>query len=149
MRMSALPCSLAVSFRRLRVAASIVAALLPATAVAAETVTIGGLAYINQGLVGMGRIPANLRDKFGETFGSGSGLAVDPSTWQRTANGYGGTFYMLPDRGYNLAGTFDYRARLNKLAVTFNPAGEGGATPGGAQPPNITATLTDTIALTD
>ena len=148
--MSTLSCSFAVSMRRIGAAAAIVAVLLPALAASsAETVTIGGLAYVNRGLVGMGRIPANLRDKFGETFGSGSGLAVDPSTWQRTPEGYGGTFYILPDRGYNLAGTFDYRARLNKLAVTFKPGGENGAAPAAASPPNVTATLVDTIPLTD
>lgn len=147
--MSVVACSFVLSLRRACMAASFMAVLLPAHAVGADAVTIGGLAYVNHGLFGMGRIPANLRDRFGETFGSGSGLAVDPSTWQRTPQGYAGTFYILPDRGYNLAGTFDYRARLNKLDITFNPAGESGAAPMEARPPNVTATLADTIALTD
>ena len=106
-------------------AALLAAALLPAPlALGDAAVTIGGRSYVNQGLVGAGRIPADLRDRFGETFGSGSGLAVDPGSWQRTADGYRGIFYMLPDRGYNVSGTFDYRARLNKLAITFKPVGE-------------------------
>ncbi|TIT60710.1 MAG: hypothetical protein E5W60_18155, partial [Mesorhizobium sp.] len=36
-----------------------------------------GVAYVNKGLVGVGRIPASQKDKFGETFGSGSGMAID------------------------------------------------------------------------
>src|SRR5215468_6661713 len=81
-------------------------ALLSAwAALAADAVTIGDRAYVNQGLVGVGRLPADLRDKFGETFGSGSGLAADPKTWMLTPAGYQGTFYLLPDRGYNVGGT--------------------------------------------
>src|SRR6266481_3217003 len=32
----------------------------------ARAVTIGDRTYVNQGLVGVGRLPADLRDKFGE-----------------------------------------------------------------------------------
>ena len=131
-------------------AALLAAALLPASlALGGEAVTIGGRSYVNQGLVGAGRIPADLRDRFGETFGSGSGLAVDPGSWQRTSDGYEGIFYMLPDRGYNIGGTFDYRARLNKLAITFKPVGEAAALPAESAQQSVVATLTDTIALTD
>src|SRR2546423_478530 len=69
----------------------LLAALAPASAPAAlgdDSVAIGGQTYVNKGLVGVGRIPADLRDKFGETFGSGSGLAVDPRSWTRTPTGY-------------------------------------------------------------
>jgi hypothetical protein len=34
----------------------------------AETVTIGDLVFVNKALVGVGRLPSDLRDKFGETF---------------------------------------------------------------------------------
>jgi hypothetical protein len=52
------------------------AAILPtATAPAFDSVTHDGRTFVNKGLMGVGRIPADLRDKFGETFGSGSGLA--------------------------------------------------------------------------
>jgi hypothetical protein len=131
----------------------------------ADGVTIGSLTFVNKGLVGVGRLPADLRDKFGETFGSGSGLAVDPTTWTRTAGGYAGTFYLLPDRGYNVGGTSDYRARLNKLAVTFNPLADPATVPVAERQSNtvaerqtntvaerqagVAATLTDTILLTD
>src|ERR1700751_1994807 len=106
-------------FRSLRIFA-LVAMLAPA-ALAAETVTIGDLVFVNKALVGVGRLPSDLRDKFGETFGSGSGIAVDPKSWTRTPAGYQGTFYMLPDRGYNVSETTDYRARINKVSVTFTP----------------------------
>ena len=33
--------------------------------------------FVNKGLVGVGRLPADMKDKFGETLGSGSGMAVD------------------------------------------------------------------------
>src|SRR3977135_148067 len=87
----------------------------PPAAFAAETVTIGNLVFVNKALVGVGRVPSDLRDKFGETFGSGSGIAVDPRSWVKTPTGYQGTLYMLPDRGYNIGGTSDYRARLHRL----------------------------------
>src|ERR1700674_1693768 len=95
----------------------------------ADSITVGSLTFVNQGLVGVGRLPADLRDKFGETFGSASGLAVDPKSWTRTPDGYQGTFYVLPDRGYNVSGTADYRARLNKVSVTFNPLPDPTAVP--------------------
>jgi hypothetical protein len=122
----------------------------------ADSVTIG-LTFVNKGLVGVGRLPADLRDKFGETFGSGSGLAVDPKSWTRTPAGYQGTFFALPDRGYNVGGTTDYRARLNTLSVTFKPLADPTAVPPVAERPNIMAerqnsvvvTLTDTILLTE
>src|SRR5438093_3537019 len=95
----------------------------------AETVIIGDLIFINKALVGVGRLPSDLRDKFGETFGSGSGIAVDPKSWTRTSAGYQGTFFMLPDRGYNISETTDYRARINKLSVTFTPLDHPDAVP--------------------
>jgi hypothetical protein len=115
----------------------------------ADGVTIGNLTFVNKGLVGVGRMPADLRDKFGETFGSASGLAVDQTTWRRTPVGYEGTFYVLPDRGYNVVGTTDYRARLNKLAVTFNPLADPTAVPVTERQKSVAAILTDTILLTD
>jgi hypothetical protein len=118
-------------------------------ALAADAVTIGDRTYVNQGLVGVGRLPADLRDRFGETFGSGSGLAADPKTWMLTPAGYQGTFYMLPDRGYNVGGTTDYRARLNTLSVTFKPLPDPAAVPVAERQSSIIATLTDTILLTD
>lgn len=124
-------------------------ALLPAAAPAAEAVTVRGLTYVNHGLVGVGRIPGEMRDKFGETFGSGSGLAADPATWQRSGAGYRGTFYMLPDRGYNIDGTFDYRARLNRLEIVFDPPADPLMLPVDVRQNSVVANLVDTVPLTD
>ena len=118
-------------------------------AVAANTVTVGGLTYVNKGLVGVGRLAADLRDKFGETFGSGSGLAVDPRSWSRAGSGYRGTLYMLPDRGYNIGGTEDYRARLYKLTFVFKPPADPSALPVKARQNTLQLTLADTILLRD
>lgn len=90
----------------------------------AQTV-VNGTVFTVQELVGVGRIAANLRDEHGETFGSISGLVADPASWTRSGDTYSGIFYAAPDRGYNVAGTIDYTARLNRLAVTFTPAAAG------------------------
>ena len=131
-------------------ALALIAWLAPPTATrGGETVTIGNLTFVNQALVGVGRLPANLRDKFGETFGSGSAIAVDPKSWVRTPTGYQGTFYMLPDRGFNVTGTSDYRARVNKLFITFKPLDDPAAVSVAQRQNSVAATLTDTILLTD
>jgi hypothetical protein len=116
---------------------------------AADTVTIGELGFVNKGLVGVGRIPADLRDQYGETVGSGSGLTVDPKSWERTAQGYRGVFYLLPDRGYNVAGTTDFRARFYKLDVVFDPPADSAALPIAERQQIVNAKLSGTILLTD
>ena len=82
--------------------------ILPALIIAAGTlaaqpvtsVTLNGQHFVNHGLVGVGRIPANLKDKFGETFGSFSAFTFQPGSWQRNANGsYSGTLFSQPDSG--------------------------------------------------
>jgi len=145
-----LPLAFVSSLRVVARAALIAGTLAPAPAVfAAETVTIGNLVFVNKALVGVGRVPSDLRDKFGETFGSGSGIAVDPRSWVKTPTGYQGTLYMLPDRGYNIGGTTDYRARLNKLSVTLKPLDNPAAVPEAERQNSVVASLTDTILLTD
>jgi hypothetical protein len=124
--------------------------LAPAPAArCAETVTIGDLVFVNKALVGVGRLPSDLRDKFGETFGSGSAIVADPKSWMRTPSGYAGTFYMLPDRGHNTEGTGDYRARINKLSIIFRPLDDPEAVPLAERQRSVAATLVDTILLTD
>jgi hypothetical protein len=118
-------------------------------AIAADGVTVGGLTFVSKGLVGVGRLPADLRDKFGETFGSGSGLAADPKAWSRAADGYHGTLYMLPDRGYNISGTLDYHSRLNKLTFVLRPPVDPGAMPVEARQHTFYLTLADSMLLTD
>jgi len=105
--------------------------------------------FVNKGLVGVGRLPADMKDKFGETVGSGSGLAVDQKSWTKTADGYSGTFYVLPDRGYNVEGTTDYRARLNKVSATFKPIEGAAAGSAAAEGNAIALKVEDTILLTD
>ena len=67
----------------LAVAVSTVLAPLVSAQPSPVTVGINGQYFINNGLVGVGRIPAATKDKFGETFGSGSGMTVDPQSWRR------------------------------------------------------------------
>jgi hypothetical protein len=66
-------------------------------------------------------------DQFGETLGGfGSGMAMDLDSWHRNRDGsFGGTLYMLPDRGWNTQGTVDYRGRLHRFEVTLNPPYSG------------------------
>jgi hypothetical protein len=135
--------------RRSLILALLVAAVAGGTLRPCAADEPGDPGLVSHGLVGVGRIPADLRDKFGETLGSGSALAFDPNSWKRTADGYEGVFYLLPDRGYNVQGTIDYRARLNRFALTFKPVAAGAMpTPAVAQK-SVTATLADTILLTD
>jgi hypothetical protein len=122
---------------------------LPAPAIADTTVSIGNSNFVNKGLVGVGRIPASQRDKFGETFGSGSGMAVDTAGWTRDADGYKGSLWLLPDRGYNVVGTTDYRPRLNTIAIEFAPVAPGTAPAAGKEQSGVAAKLADTMLLTD
>src|SRR5262249_45073844 len=137
------------AWRNLGYAALLTAALLSARAFGAERVTVGDHVFVNHGLVGVGRIAADVRDKLGETFGSGSGLAADWKTWIRTADGYQGEFFLLPDRGYNIAGTTDYRARLHKLSITLKPSANLAALPAAERQRTLVPALVDTILLTD
>ena len=95
------------------------------TAAGATSVSLNGSTFVNQGLVGVGRLPATLHDFNGETLGSFSGMAFDLSTWRRNGDGsYGATLYTLPDRGPNNVGgltTTNYAARLNKFSIVLNP----------------------------
>lgn len=99
--------------------------LLGAAQSALAQTAVNGTTFTLHELVGVGRLAANLRDEHGETFGSISGLVADASTWTRTGNSYSGIFYASPDRGYNVAGTIDYTARINRIAVDFTPAAAG------------------------
>src|SRR5215475_1792725 len=114
-----------------------------------STLTVDGQTFVNQGLVAVGRLPANQRDKFGETFGSSSGMAIDPASWHRTAQGYEGTLLLLPDRGYNVEGTADYRPRVNTVTVKLAPTAAGGTPPTDAQQAGAAAALTDSLMLSD
>ena len=82
-------------------------------------------------LVGVARVPANAVDSQGDTLGGfGSGMMLAPGSWKRAGKGYTAELFMLPDRGWNTAGTTDYQGRLQKfdMALTLddgNPGREG------------------------
>ena len=130
---------------RAALTAGLLASLASLIAQPASSIVVNGHSFVNQGLVGVGRIPSSAKDKFGETIGSFSALTHDAKSWKRSADGsYSGTFYMQPDRGYNNPGTTNWRARFFTLAITFNPA------PAGAALQNQAAiTVTDTTLLTE
>ena len=107
------------------------------------------MSLTNKGLVGIGRIPASQRDSFGETFGSGSGMAMDPNSWTRTADGYKGSLWLLPDRGYNVSGTTDYRPRINTIDIQLTPTAPGSQPAAGKQQSGVTAALAKTMLLHD
>ncbi|PZV39945.1 esterase-like activity of phytase family protein [Mesorhizobium kowhaii] len=131
----------------LGVALALFTALTPA--LADSTATVGGTRFVNKGLVGVGRIPASQKDKFGETFGSGSGMAIDTAGWTHGADGYKGSLWLLPDRGYNVVGTTDCRPRLNTIGIEFAPTAPGAAPAAGQEQSGVKATLADTMLLTD
>ncbi|MDQ0457315.1 esterase-like activity of phytase family protein [Rhizobium paknamense] len=112
-------------------------------------VTANGVTIVNHGLVAIGRIPASQKDKFGETFGSGSGMAIDPTSWMKDGQSYKGSLWLLPDRGYNVEGTTDYNARINRIDVVLTPAKKGEALAADKQQAGVEAKLTDTMLLTD
>ncbi len=123
---------------------AVFSASLPAQPVPV-TVSHNSHYFVNHGLVGVGRIPAAARDKFGETIGSFSALTYDAKSWKRNADGtYAGTFFMQPDRGYNNPGTTNWRARFFTLAINFSPAPGGAATQS-----QVGISVTDTTLLTE
>ena len=114
-----------------RLAASVVAILLCSGSLAsAQSVVFEGQTFVNKGLVGVARVPSNAVDQFGETLGGfGSGMAMDLDGWHKNRDGsFGGTLFMLPDRGWNTQGTVDFRGRLHRFEVTLNPLFSGSTT---------------------
>lgn len=96
-------------------------------------------------MVGVARVPAAAVDSQSETLGGfGSGMMLAPGSWKRTGDGYTAKLFMLPDRGWNTAGTTDYRARLQAFDMTLmpdtgNPGREG----------QLQLIYKDTLLLTD
>jgi hypothetical protein len=104
--------------------------LLTGGIASAQSVAFQGQTFVNKGLVGVARVPSNAVDQFGDTLGGiGSGMAMDLDSWHKNRDGsYGGTLYMLPDKGWNTQGTVDYRGRLHRFDVTLNPLYSGSTT---------------------
>jgi hypothetical protein len=93
----------------------------------AHSVSLHGQAFVNQGLVGAGELPAGTVDFLGDTLGSFSSLQVAPGSWKRVGDHYEGVLWTLPDRGRNDPTAnlfFDYPARLERLRLRFTP-GDG------------------------
>lgn len=93
----------------------------------AHAVSLNGQTFVDQGLVGAGRLPAGTVDFLGDTLGSFSSLQVAPGSWKRVGDHYEGVLWTLPDRGRNDPTAnlfFDYPARLERLRLRFTP-GDG------------------------
>ncbi|KAF2828792.1 hypothetical protein CC86DRAFT_380660 [Ophiobolus disseminans] len=82
--------------------------------------------YVYEELAGYGKLPADFRDKYGDTLGGiGSAIALDPkkSKWKKNKGkkgSYEGVIYGLPDRGWNTQGTQNTQSRIHKFAFTFD-----------------------------
>ncbi|KAJ7203249.1 esterase-like activity of phytase-domain-containing protein [Mycena pura] len=89
----------------------------------AVSVSLGGVTYVNQGLVAFGRIASNFTDSTGDSLGGiGSSIAIKPGSWQQLSNGsYTGTLVAQPDRGYNVITTIDYQARRHEIEFVLTP----------------------------
>lgn len=121
------------------------------TAAGAVSSTLNGTTFVNQGLLGAGRLSASTRDFRNETLGSFSGMALNLSTWGRNADGsYSGSIFTLPDRG-PFDGAIDYRNRVHTSDITFRPlAANSGALPQTTASQNqITITPTGGFTLKD
>ena len=121
------------------------------TATGAVSTTLNGTTFVNQGLLGAGRLGANTRDFRNETLGSFSGMAINLSTWRRNSDGsYAGSIFTLPDRG-PFDGAIDYRNRVHTSDITFRPlAATSGALPQSTASQNqITITPTGGFTLKD
>src|SRR5688572_9303130 len=122
---------------------------VPTFASESQSVSFEGAEFVNKGLVAVGRVPADAKDKLGDTLGGiGSGLVADLASWKRDGDRYSGTFYMLPDRGWNTEGTLDYPGRLQKFSIALTPYSGAEALPAGAaQQAQLTLTYDDSIIL--
>jgi hypothetical protein len=63
-------------------------------------------------------------DFAGDTFGAFSSLDALPGSWRKTATGYTGILFSLPDRGPNQIGSVafsDFAGRTSSFAMNFTP----------------------------
>ena len=89
-----------------------------------QSVILNGVTFTNNGLVGVGRIPASTKDFLGDTLGSFSSLAIDRSSWRFNGTNYTGKLFGLPDRGYNdpSSGFYsNYSTRLFTFDIGLTP----------------------------
>lgn len=100
--------------------------LLAVSAASAQTQFAG---FLNKGLVGVGRVPANTFDRAGDgrqdTLGGFSAMAVDTNSLVYADGRISGRLVGLPDRGFG-DGATDYRPRLEMYDFAIVPYyGEG------------------------
>ena len=89
-----------------------------------QSVTLNGVTFTNNGLVGMGRLPVSGKDFLGDTIGSFSGLAIDRNSWRFNGTSYTGKLFGLPDRGFNDPGSnffSNYTTRLFTFDIGLTP----------------------------
>ncbi|CAI7677983.1 unnamed protein product [Penicillium pancosmium] len=119
-----------------------------ATAAVVNQTTCGDTTYQYTGLAGYGFIPSNATDKYGDTIGGiGSSIAIDQSSWRKLGkDGYAGTLYTAPDRGWNTNGTLNFQNRIHKFGISLRLASNASAS--NPSTPNIRLKYEDTILLT-
>ena len=117
--------------------------------------------YTYEGLSGFGFIPANFRDKFGDTLSAGSSIALERKSWKkktRMVGGgakkkqevyYQGTLWMLPDRGWNTNGTTAWQPRVHEFQIDFVPIPLDTGVVSAVAPPNLKFSYKGTVLLTD
>ncbi|KAH3968204.1 hypothetical protein HBH64_072400 [Parastagonospora nodorum] len=114
-----------------------------------NTTTCNGKKYIYNALAGYGKLPADFRDKYGDTLGGiGSAIALDQKSakYKKKTNTYEGTIYGLPDRGWNTQGTQNTQSRIHKFGFAFQIVKN--ATVDNPAAPNFKLTYQDTVLLT-
>jgi outer membrane autotransporter protein len=118
-----------------------------------QSVTLNGVTFTNNGLVGVGRIPASTKDFLGDTLGSFSSLAIDRSSWRFNGTNYTGKLFGLPDRGYNdpSSGFYsNYSTRLFTFDIGLTPYRDPANLPANVSSQNqLTLKSTGGFQLTD
>jgi hypothetical protein len=116
-----------------------------------NSTTCNGKTYVYEELAGYGKLPADFRDKYGDTLGGiGSAIALDQKSVKYKKNkgkqgSYEGTIYGLPDRGWNTQGTQNTQSRIHTFSFTFETVD---ATVEKPASPNFQLTYKDTLLLT-
>jgi hypothetical protein len=114
-----------------------------------NTTTCNGKKYVYEELAGYGKLPANFRDKYGDTLGGiGSAIALDQKSakYKKNKGAYEGIIYGLPDRGWNTQGTQNTQSRIHKFSFTFEIMKN--ATVANPASPNFKLQYLDTLLLT-
>ncbi|KAF1921174.1 esterase-like activity of phytase-domain-containing protein [Ampelomyces quisqualis] len=120
-----------------------------ADATPVNVTTCNGKKYVYEELAGYGKLPADFRDKYGDTLGGiGSAIALDKRSvrWTNSSGVYQGVIYGLPDRGWNTQGTQNTQSRVHKFSFTFEIVKN--ATVQRPAAPNFKLQYMDTILLT-